>query len=175
MKYTVRSGRHKHVVDVSQPVEDLSTAGTHFEVPLDKDILSLEILEVDARGDIRRMRVGGRVYHVATAADDAGAVGRVFLNGVPYPVEITQVEATRYRPPPAERNVSGDVTASLPGQILSVLVSPGESVRKGQPLIVLEAMKMENEILAPKNGTLQRLHVRPGEVVRGGALLAEID
>ena len=62
----------------------------------------------------------------------------------------------------------------MPGTILKVNVTQGAAVKKGDTLVVLEAMKMENEILAPKDGTVAQIAVSKGATVDTGALLAVI-
>lgn len=66
---------------------------------------------------------------------------------------------------------SGDVTAPMPGKVLEVLVEPGHAVEEGQPLLVLEAMKMENVIKATVAGTVSGVPVHQGDAVEKGALL----
>lgn len=61
------------------------------------------------------------------------------------------------------------------GNILNVNVKVGDSVKKGQVLLILEAMKMENEIMAPKDGTVTAVNVQKGSTVESGALLVTID
>lgn len=66
------------------------------------------------------------------------------------------------------------VVASMPGKVVRVLVSPGDRVAAGQGLLVIEAMKMENEIAAPRAGAVASIHVEAGLPVEAGALLAVI-
>jgi len=68
----------------------------------------------------------------------------------------------------------GSVTAIMPGAILQVLVSEGDEVQDGQVVLVLEAMKMENEIQAHKSGVVKKIHVEPGDSVENGQTLVEI-
>jgi biotin carboxyl carrier protein len=77
---------------------------------------------------------------------------------------------------PVARPASGDgrVKAPIPGTIARVLVSQGQMVETGQPLLVLEAMKMENQIRAPRAGTVGQLHVAAGQSVALNTVLAEI-
>ena len=63
----------------------------------------------------------------------------------------------------------------MPGLVLSVMVSEGQAVQEGDSLLVLEAMKMENELQAPAAGVIQAIHVAPDEAVDKDALLIEID
>ena len=66
---------------------------------------------------------------------------------------------------------SGDVKAPMPGKVLQVLVQPGASVEEGQPLLVLEAMKMENMINAVASGVVSEVPISEGQAVEKGALL----
>ena len=77
-------------------------------------------------------------------------------------------------PAPVAAAAGEQVTAPMPGTILKVNVSQGAAVKKGDILVVLEAMKMENEILAPKDGTVAQIAVSKGATVDTGALLAVI-
>ncbi len=67
------------------------------------------------------------------------------------------------------------VKAYMPGRVVEVRVQPGDRVEAGQPLVVLEAMKMQNEIQAERGGVVSRVHVTAGEAVEGGDPLVEID
>ena len=69
----------------------------------------------------------------------------------------------------------GGLTAPMPGRIRRTLVSPGDEVERGQVVIVLEAMKMEHAIRAPRDGTVTRLEHAEGDLVEAGAVLAEIE
>lgn len=68
----------------------------------------------------------------------------------------------------------GDLTAQMPGQVLDVLVAEGDAVSSGQPLVVLEAMKMEIRVAAPQDGVVTRLHVAKGDMVDRGQRLIDI-
>ena len=67
------------------------------------------------------------------------------------------------------------IAAYMPGRVVDVRVAEGDSVEAGQPLVVLEAMKMQNEIQADRAGTVRRLHVTPGQAVEGGDPLLDIE
>ncbi len=70
---------------------------------------------------------------------------------------------------------SGDVTVPMQGTIVKVLVEIGQEVEVGQAVVVLEAMKMENQIAAEKAGTIREIKVAPGDTVGGGDVVAVID
>ena len=86
----------------------------------------------------------------------------VTVNGVAYNVTVEEGAG-------AAGAVS--VTAPMPGNILDVKVKAGDSVKAGDTLLILEAMKMENEISAPQDGTIASVNVRKGDVVNSGDLL----
>ncbi len=90
----------------------------------------------------------------------------------PAPVAAPAAAPVAAAPAAAPAAVAGDgVKAPMPGTILAVNVSQGAAVKKGDILVVLEAMKMENEILAPRDGTVARVAVSKGSTVETGAVL----
>lgn len=113
---------------------------------------------------------------------------RVTVNGVTYDVCVEEVaEGSTPTPTPAAPKApaaapkapaapavpagANAVKAPMPGNILKVNVKPGDSIKKGALLCVLEAMKMENEILAPADGTIDTVAVAPGATVATDAVL----
>ncbi|MES2772486.1 MAG: acetyl/propionyl/methylcrotonyl-CoA carboxylase subunit alpha [Pseudomonadota bacterium] len=93
----------------------------------------------------------------------------VFLNGAAYLI----VRDDPFHLVEAGDLLSGDLTAPMPGKVVATLVNPGQSVDKGTPLLILEAMKMEHTITAPKNGTVKAFCYEVGEQVADGATLLE--
>mgnify|MGYP001256351295 CR=1 FL=1 len=78
------------------------------------------------------------------------------------------------RDAPRPKSGDGRIKAPIPGQITRVFVEPGQSVTAGQPLLILEAMKMENQIRAPFDGVVQTIQVSAGQVVRLQEVLVEV-
>ena len=80
-------------------------------------------------------------------------------------------------PAPAAAPAAGSITVSapMPGKSLGVKTSVGAAVKKGQVILILEAMKMENEIVAPEDGTVASVNVSVGEMVEPGATLATLN
>ncbi len=69
----------------------------------------------------------------------------------------------------------GHLRARIPGVVVSVAVQPGRKVKRGDPLLILEAMKMRNELLSPAEGVVTKVYVTPGQMVTKGELLLEIE
>ena len=111
---------------------------------------------------------------------------RVIVNGVQYEIELEAMDSATASAAPAAQpavpaapvtaaSAGGEkVTSPMPGNILSVNVSNGQTIKSGDVLFVLEAMKMENEILAPCDGTVSSVSVTKGQTVETAALLCVI-
>jgi oxaloacetate decarboxylase alpha subunit len=110
----------------------------------------------------------------------APSVYSVRVNGKSYTVEIAEGgELSNVQPAAPAATVGGSssgnaVSAVLAGNIFKVHVSPGDSVEKGQPLLVVEAMKMETAVVAPATGTVTDVFVAAGDVVAVGDSLVAI-
>ena len=76
---------------------------------------------------------------------------------------------------PAGAAGSVQVTAPMPGKVVAVKASVGQAVKKGEVVLVLEAMKMENDIVAPEDGTIASINVANGDAVESGAVLATLN
>ena len=109
---------------------------------------------------------------------------KVNVNGTAYEVEIEEMTgapaaapvaaAPAAAPAPAASGAGESITSPMPGNILAVNVAAGDMVKKGQVLMILEAMKMENEIMAPQDGKVTSVAVTKGAAVESGALLCTI-
>ena len=110
---------------------------------------------------------------------------RVNVNGTVYEVEVEEIKAgdtpvqVKETPAPvaAPAPTAGgeQITSPMPGNILDVRVNTGDSVNKGDVLMILEAMKMENEIMCPKDGRISQIAVNKGATVETGTLLCVIE
>lgn len=124
-----------------------------------------------------RITVNGKVYEVTVeevAAGTAPAATVAAPAAAPAPV-AAKAPATPVAAAPAAANVAGTkVTCPMPGNVLDVKVSVGQKVKKGDTVLVLEAMKMENDIPAPCDGTVVALSVQKGATPQAGDTLAVI-
>jgi biotin carboxyl carrier protein len=109
--------------------------------------------------------------------DERGATLRVRVRGAVFPLEILPEQRLRMRRAAGTLTVEGrqPLTAPLPGRVLKVLVEAGQVVERGQPLVVLEALRMENQLRSPCGGTVVELQARAGQDVAGGATLLVVE
>lgn len=145
----------------------------------------LHVVEVLGAGEVR---VDGQVLRVEGLADDRCLVTRedgtrsvvaragggtspwLHAAGHAWHVEVA-TEGTR---PPASSSADADMTAPMPATVVAIAAAVGTRVAKGDPVVVLEAMKMELVVRAPRDGEIAAIHCTAGELVRPGTRLAEL-
>ena len=115
--------------------------------------------------------VNGKVYEV-TVEENIGAPKAPAAPAAPAPKAPAPAAPA---PAAAGRAGSVQVTAPMPGKILGVKAAVGQAVKRGEVLIVLEAMKMENEIVAPEDGTVASINVTTGSSVEAGEIIATLN
>ncbi len=115
------------------------------------------------------VNVNGTAYEVTVEEVKAGAAPAPVAAPAPAPAP-----APVAAPAAAPAGAGEQITAPMPGTILDVKVSAGQAVKSGDVLMILEAMKMENEIMAPKDGTVTAVSVSKGAAVESGTLLCTI-
>ena len=127
-----------------------------------------------------KVTLNGRTYEVEVEAGKAMLIDEYAAVAPVAPVAAAPVAAAPAAPVAAPAaagvTVSGGeaVNAPMPGNILKVNVAVGQSVKKGEVLVVLEAMKMENEIMAPCDGVVAGVHVNKGDSVDSGKALVSL-
>jgi biotin carboxyl carrier protein len=103
--------------------------------------------------------------------------GQAVVGGIVYSLKVEGLEDDRAGPKrgAAVAAKEGAVTAIMPGKIIQIMVAEGDDVEENDVICILEAMKMENELKAPKRGVVTRLYIQPGQDVETGTVLAEIE
>ena len=146
-------------------------------------------VQVEAEGEQFCVRVGERVFKIAAQADESGRLdlcvdGRrrrvyaarlgeltyVWLDGEVW----TLVKPDPRRRSPQPLDSGGSLEAAMPGRVLDVLVTEGDAVKRGDTLVLLEAMKMELRIQSAGDGVVGKVLVRPGQIVERGQKLVEL-
>jgi biotin carboxyl carrier protein len=136
-------------------------------------------VDVAAGGRSWSLLIGTRSYDVAVSDGPQGTT-LVQVDGQTVSTTVAVVGrfgATAHRTRPAAERGDGpsEVVAPMPGRIVKVLVTRGDKVKARQPLVVVEAMKMENELRAPRDGVVADIRVGEGALVEPGAVLVVVD
>jgi biotin carboxyl carrier protein len=132
---------------------------------------------VRVRGSDLGVRAQAAVHDVSVSPGADGML-TVRIGTTPIVVTAVNIEGRRHRARGAAVDSGSGpqrVVAPMPGKVVRVLAVPGEAVKTRQPLVVVEAMKMENELRADRDGTVAEVHAREGLLVEAGALLVVIN
>lgn len=151
---------------------EVERSGAGYRVTLDGRTIVADL--VSAGGYIQSLRLeDGRQFSLIDHR--SGTMHEVTLLASSIHVEITDPLALKRSRSEDEVSAGGVIRALMPGRIVRVLVSKGDTVRKGSGLLVLEAMKMENEIAAAVDGIVSEVFVTMGDTVDSGAELILIE
>lgn len=166
MNLIVRHGEREEKVRVHRN-------GSGYEVTVGDRTYQVDA--ATARAGLRSLRIDGAHHEVAVRqVRDAYWVSTPTSAGaVSVTDPLTHLAAQSHGGKGGRRNAK--VTAYMPGRVVSLLAQEGEAVTTGQGIVVLEAMKMQNEIRAEHDGTISRIHVQPGQAVEGGDPLFELE
>jgi biotin carboxyl carrier protein len=165
----------KHEIEVGGRIIQVTVTrtGPTFAVTVDGHTRQIDAARIDAH-TLSLIVDGVWPKETVVTPDAAGQLVAV-VGGLPVPVAVNG-RRQRTRDHAAVSTGSGPqkVTAPMPGKIVRVLVAAGEAVRARQPVAVIEAMKMENELRAGRDGTVAEVLGRQGDSVEAGALLLVI-
>ncbi len=143
------------------------TTGGHFTVTVGDRTLPIYVPDVSDLTGLEWMVIDNRPYEVTF---DPELTRMRSFSGLHH-VAARDTNASVSRPASGD----GRIKAPIPGLIGRILVTPGQTVEAGQPIVVLEAMKMENEIRASRAGTVRKISVQIGQTVVLGEMLVEIE
>jgi biotin carboxyl carrier protein len=146
------------------------------------DLLTVELLKIEEgryhfRVNEKQIVIDRVRLHPSSIHSDLGSLAIESWNKEEWRVTNTKGSFT-LKPVSLEANQKsggGLIKSQMPGKILKILVKEGESVVSGQSLLIMEAMKMENEIRAEMNATVKKISVSPSTSVEAGALLIELE
>jgi biotin carboxyl carrier protein len=153
---------------------EVARRGDQFTVELDGQRHELELVRLDGAVASLRFPSSGRSLQITF---DHGLNGswRVSVGQREFDLEVlTPAEAVEAVSAARESGPS-HVMAPIPGKVVAIKVEPGDQVEPGQALVVLEAMKMENELAADQAGKVAAIHVAAGDTVESGELLVELE
>ncbi len=122
-----------------------------------------------------RITVNGTAYDVAV--EELGAGAAPVAAAAPAPAAPVAAAAPAPAAPAAPAAAAGsiEVAAPMPGKILNVKAGVGTAVKKGDVILILDAMKMENDVVAPEDGTVASINVSAGDAVEAGDVLATLN
>jgi biotin carboxyl carrier protein len=126
-----------------------------------------------ARPDVLSLRIGKQAYEIKS--ERVGNDWHVWVGSARFACEVRDPRALRSRARAADDYGPRKLTAPMPGKVVRVLVREGDSVEAGAGVLVVEAMKMQNEIKSPKKGTIQKMLAAEGVAVNAGDVLAIVE
>ena len=174
MRYFVTIDDHEHAVEVTE----LPNGSYQVRLCDDADDRTADAPLVDAdvvaRDGLLSIRLDGKMLDLVV--DGELPTLEVFASGRRASVSIESDRTRAAGQIRGRKGGAGDgvVASPMPGKVVKLLVSEGDEVDAGAPLVVVEAMKMENELCAERSGVVSKIFVAPGDAVEGGARLVSV-
>jgi len=137
------------------------------------DGLAIEVDAVLARRDVLSVIIGGKAYEIKrerTATDL-----HLWVGSVRYSVELRDPRSLRSRSGTDDGKGPRQLVAPMPGKVVRILAAESAEVEAGQGVVVVEAMKMQNEIKSPKKGVVRKVVAAEGAAVNAGDVLAVVE
>ena len=158
-------------IDGSSHRLELTRVDDHWSCRIDgRDV---QVDAVLARPDVLSLRVGDKAYEVK--CERVGGELHLWVGSVRYATEVRDPRSFRSRNRAVDEHGPKKLTAPMPGKIVRVLAKQGDDVEAGAGVLVVEAMKMQNEIKSPKKGTIQKILATEGAAVNAGDVLAIVE
>lgn len=164
MRYSTRVGEHEHLIEILD----------EHHVRLDERVHEIDFVSVSGQ-PIYSLIIDGKSFEGYVYPEEAG--WQVLLVGRQYQAQVREERELGLTKPQTTASMGEKeypLKAPMPGLVVSVPVREGERVEKGQVLLVLESMKMQNELRSPRNGQVAGLAVKPGESVEPKQLLLRV-
>jgi biotin carboxyl carrier protein len=165
---------------------DVTIDGKRYRLELDRaedrwscrlDGRAVEVDAVLARPDVLSLRIGNQAYEIKSEHVGGGKDNdwHVWVGSERFACEVRDPRSLRNRASVADEQGPRKLTAPMPGKVVRVLVREGDAVEAGAGVLVVEAMKMQNEIKSPKKGTIQKMLAAEGVAVNAGDVLAIVE
>ena len=126
-----------------------------------------------ARRDVLSLRIGNRAFEVK--CERVGLETHFWVGSERFAVEVRDPRSLRGRARHDDEQGPRKLTAPMPGKVVRILAAEGSEIEAGAGVVVVEAMKMQNEVKSPKRGTIQKISVIAGEAVNAGDVLAIVE
>jgi len=161
---------------------DVTIDGKNYRLELNRadarwacrlDGREVEVDAVLARPDVLSLRIGNQAYEVK--CERVASDLHLWVGSARFAVEVRDPRSFRGRARAVDDHGPRKLTAPMPGKVVRVLVSQGAEVETGAGVLVVEAMKMQNEVKSPKKGTIQKILVSEGAAVNAGDVLAIVE
>src|SRR5436309_15729981 len=133
----------------------------------------IEVDAVLARPDVISLRLGNKAYEVK--CERVGSDLHLWVGSLRYAAEVRDPRSLRSRVRALDEQGPRKLIAPMPGKVVRILVSQGAEVQAGAGVLVVDAMKMQNEVKSPKKGTIQKIVVTEGAAVNAGDVLAIVE
>ena len=165
MKYEVEIGNRTLQIELEQAAGRVKAVvdGTVYEAML-----------MMPEQNVYTLLIGDRVYELIVERNNPEGEFTVRFAGETLQARVIDRKHQR-RGTKASLTGVQSIFAPMPGRVIKVLKSPGDSINAGESLLIVEAMKMQNEIGAPKTGTVVEIKVQPGQTVTAGEVLAVVE
>jgi biotin carboxyl carrier protein len=174
MLYQVRVGQKSYRLEL-QTLEEPATPGVStglWRIRLDGRVLLINAAPAGA--DTLSLLMNGQSFEVRRERLQGSL--QIFVRGTAYSVSIEDPRSLRSRKRAGMDDAGPQkLISSMPGKVVRVLAREGDEVAAGQGVVVVEAMKMQNEVRSPKAGTLVRMLAKPGKNVDAGEVLAIVE
>lgn len=161
---------------------EISIDGKNFRLELNQtdgrwscrlDGREVEVDAVLARPDVLSLRIGNKAYEVK--CERVASDIHIWVGSRRFAPEVRDPRSLRSRTHAPDEQGPRKLTAPMPGKVVRILLAQGAEVEAGAGVVVVEAMKMQNEVKSPKKGTIQKIVVAEGAAVSAGDVLAIVE
>ena len=163
-------------------IYDVAIDGKSYRLDLQKtegrwscriDGRDVDVDAVLARPNVLSLRIGNKAYEVK--CERVGADTHIWVGSQRFAADVRDPRSLRGRVRAADDHGPKKLFAPMPGKVVRILLSQGAEVEAGAGVLVVEAMKMQNEVKSPKKGTIQKILVAEGTAVNAGDVLAIVE